>query len=324
MKGIGDYSSAVARLRPGTRVAIEGPYGAFTTHARRRAKVALIAGGIGVTAIRSLLEDLPRDCDPVVILRASSAEELALASEVAELVRHRKGRVHELVGSRSEVRIDRLSELVPDLREPGRLRVGTRGIRRSGRLDRLAARGPEGLRPLRGLLPVNAHDRPARGHATTTKELHKMRRAPAVVIASAAGFAGIVAMHAGSAPPLLSGTGPSAPVSSSPTTTSPSTTPPVVPTGAARTAVGTSENYGYGVLAVKVTVRGSRITDVSVATTPDRRAVLAAARSTGHPAAAQRGPLCPERPHQRDLGCHLHERGLRLLRPVGARPLGVK
>lgn len=115
VKGIGDYSSAVAKLRPGTRVAIEGPYGAFTTHARRRAKVALIAGGIGVTAIRSLLEDLPRDCDPVVILRASSAEELTLASEVAELVRHRKGRVHELVGSRSEVRIDRLSELVPDL-----------------------------------------------------------------------------------------------------------------------------------------------------------------------------------------------------------------
>ena len=115
VKGIGDYSSAVALLHPGTRVAIEGPYGAFTTHARRRAKVALIAGGIGVTAIRSLLEDLPRDCDPVVILRASSTEELALASEVAELVRHRKGRVHELVGSRSEVRVDRLSELVPDL-----------------------------------------------------------------------------------------------------------------------------------------------------------------------------------------------------------------
>jgi predicted ferric reductase len=115
VKGIGDYSSAVARLRPGTRVAIEGPYGAFTTHARRRAKVALIAGGIGVTAIRSLLEDLPRDCDPVVILRASSTEELALASEVSELVRHRKGRVHELIGPRSEVRVDRLAELVPDL-----------------------------------------------------------------------------------------------------------------------------------------------------------------------------------------------------------------
>ncbi len=92
-----------------------------------------------------------------------------------------------------------------------------------------------------------------------------MRRAPAVVIAGAAGFAGIVAMHAGRAPSFLSGTGPPAPVRSSPTTTGPSTTPAVSPTGAAATALGTSEQYGYGVLAVKVTVLGSRITDVSVA-----------------------------------------------------------
>jgi predicted ferric reductase len=115
VKGIGDFSSAVSRLQPGTRVAIEGPYGAFTTHARRRKKVALIAGGIGVTAVRSLLEDLPRGTDPVVILRASRPEDLVLASEVAELVRHRKGRVYELVGSRSLVSFDRLAELVPDI-----------------------------------------------------------------------------------------------------------------------------------------------------------------------------------------------------------------
>jgi predicted ferric reductase len=115
VKGLGDYSSAVARLQPGTRIAVEGPYGAFTHNARRRTKVALIAGGIGVTAIRSLLEDLPRDCDPVVILRASTPEELILAAEVSELVRTRKGRVHELVGPRSAVRVDKLAELIPDL-----------------------------------------------------------------------------------------------------------------------------------------------------------------------------------------------------------------
>jgi predicted ferric reductase len=116
VKGLGDFSAAVARLRPGTRVAIEGPYGAFTAHARRRQKVALIAGGIGVTAVRALLEDLPRGTDPVVILRASSVEDLVLSAEVAELVRQRKGRLHELVGSRSLVGFDRLAELLPDIR----------------------------------------------------------------------------------------------------------------------------------------------------------------------------------------------------------------
>ena len=117
VKAIGDYSSALSLLEPGTRVAIEGPYGAFTTHVRKRPKVVLIAGGIGLTAVRALLEDLPRTCEPVVVLRASSKEDLVLGPEIAELVRHRKGRVHELVGSRSEVRIDRLVELVPDLTE---------------------------------------------------------------------------------------------------------------------------------------------------------------------------------------------------------------
>lgn len=115
VKGIGDFSSSLAQLQPGTRVAVEGPYGAFTVHARRRAKAALIAGGIGVTAVRSLLEDLPKNTDPVVVLRASSSEDLVLAKEVAELVRYRKGRVHELVGSRDEVALDDIAKLVPDL-----------------------------------------------------------------------------------------------------------------------------------------------------------------------------------------------------------------
>ena len=67
--------------------------------------------------MRSLLEDLPRKSDPVVVLRASDREDLVLSEEVAELARQRKGRVHELVGPRSMVSLDRLIELVPDLRQ---------------------------------------------------------------------------------------------------------------------------------------------------------------------------------------------------------------
>jgi len=60
IKGLGDQSRAIAGLKPGTRVAIEGPYGAFTHHARRTDRVALIGAGVGVTPLRALLEDLPR------------------------------------------------------------------------------------------------------------------------------------------------------------------------------------------------------------------------------------------------------------------------
>lgn len=116
VKGVGDFTTALARLRPGTRVAIEGPYGAFTAHARQRIKALLIAGGIGVTAVRALLEDLPKEAEPVVLLRASSEEDLVLAGEVAKLVERRNGRVHHLLGARDENGFDRLVELVPDLR----------------------------------------------------------------------------------------------------------------------------------------------------------------------------------------------------------------
>ncbi|MHB2029017.1 MAG: ferredoxin reductase family protein [Acidimicrobiales bacterium] len=115
IKGAGDYSRAIASVRRGTKVALEGPYGAFTVHAQRRRQVLLIAGGVGVTAVRALLEELPPRSRPVVVLRASSEEELLLAGEVDELVRHRKGVTHHLIGSRDAVPMDMIARRVPDI-----------------------------------------------------------------------------------------------------------------------------------------------------------------------------------------------------------------
>jgi predicted ferric reductase len=117
VKAVGDHSASLANLRPGTPVLVEGPYGAFTRHAQVRPHAVLIAAGIGVTALRSLLEDLPRKSAPVVLLRASRPEDLVLGKEVSELVRHRRGQLHELVGSREQAGIDErsLRRLVPDL-----------------------------------------------------------------------------------------------------------------------------------------------------------------------------------------------------------------
>ena len=89
-----------------------------------------------------------------------------------------------------------------------------------------------------------------------------MRRA-GTLAAGVAGFAGIVALHAGIAPSIPGTTAPPSPVSSAPGSTAPGAT--TVPTAATGTADGTSEQYGYGVLAVKVTEQSGHITDVSVA-----------------------------------------------------------
>ena len=117
VKAVGDYSASLAGLRPGTPVMVEGPYGAFTRHAQVWPRAVLVAAGIGVTALRSLLEDLPRNCSPIVLLRASRREDLVLGREVAELVKNRSGQLHVLVGHREQASIDEraLRRLVPDL-----------------------------------------------------------------------------------------------------------------------------------------------------------------------------------------------------------------
>jgi predicted ferric reductase len=119
IKGLGDQSRALARLRPGTRVAIEGPYGAFTDHARSSDGVALIGAGVGITPLRALLEDLPPWTDVVVVARASTADDLVHRTEVAELVQQREGRLHEVVGPRHKVEFNAraLRRLIPDLAE---------------------------------------------------------------------------------------------------------------------------------------------------------------------------------------------------------------
>jgi predicted ferric reductase len=52
VKDLGDASRGLSHVRPGTRAAIEGPYGRLHAGARSRRKVLLLAGGIGVTPLR--------------------------------------------------------------------------------------------------------------------------------------------------------------------------------------------------------------------------------------------------------------------------------
>jgi len=117
VKALGDQSRAVARLRPGTRVAIEGPYGTFTHHARSTDRVALIGAGVGITPLRALLEDLPESVAVTVVVRASTPEDIVHRDEVAALVAQRGGEFHEVIGSRHHVSLDAraLRKLVPDI-----------------------------------------------------------------------------------------------------------------------------------------------------------------------------------------------------------------
>jgi ferredoxin-NADP reductase len=118
VKDLGDHSAGLARLEPGTRVAIEGPYGTFTADTATRDRLLIIGAGVGTAPILALLHELPPQADVTVLLRASTPAELVLRDEVADEVQRRGGRLVELVGPRHEVRLDAeaLRETVPDVR----------------------------------------------------------------------------------------------------------------------------------------------------------------------------------------------------------------
>ena len=133
IKALGDQSRAVAQLKPGTRVAIEGPYGVFTHYARVSDHVVLIGAGVGITPLRALLEDLPESVDVTVIVRASRTNDVVHRDELIGLVDQRGGRFHEVIGSREEARFDArtLGDLVPDLARCDLYVCGPEGFGRS-------------------------------------------------------------------------------------------------------------------------------------------------------------------------------------------------
>src|SRR5205807_10386166 len=109
VKATGDHSAALARLRPGTRVLAEGPYGAMTAAARRNRKVLLVAGGVGITPIRALFETLPAARgDLTLVYRASSDADVVFRHELEQLAERRGANLHIVVGSRQQLGRDPL------------------------------------------------------------------------------------------------------------------------------------------------------------------------------------------------------------------------
>ncbi|WP_374105892.1 ferric reductase-like transmembrane domain-containing protein [Streptomyces sp. AC495_CC817] len=119
-KAVGSGSAGLRELPVGSRAFVEGPYGAFTSLHRTRPGALLIAGGVGITPVRSLLEEEATG-DVVVLYRVRSERDAVLVDEVRALVAARGGRLHLLTGRRGEgtppFAPGSLRSLVPDITE---------------------------------------------------------------------------------------------------------------------------------------------------------------------------------------------------------------
>lgn len=127
IRALGDFTNTMPELKPGTPVWVSGPFGTFTNDAQVTDKVLYIAGGIGITPIRSMLEERAQKGrkDSVVLIYANKSEaDVALRGELDELAGKLNMKLHHVMsdqpdfdGEKGYVDLERVKKLVPDFAE---------------------------------------------------------------------------------------------------------------------------------------------------------------------------------------------------------------
>jgi predicted ferric reductase len=88
VKAMGDFTSTVADIEPGTSAYLDGPYGVFTYERNEASGFVFVAGGIGITPIMSMLRTLADRCDarPLLLLYANEqVDDIAFRDELRRL-----------------------------------------------------------------------------------------------------------------------------------------------------------------------------------------------------------------------------------------------
>jgi predicted ferric reductase len=122
VKAVGGFTRELAQIQPGTRVITEGPFGRFIASRSRQERVTLIAGGIGVTPLRAILEELSGPPGSISFIHRVVAEaDLVFRDELKALATERGAALHHLIGDHRDpsaaglLSPEKLRELVPEI-----------------------------------------------------------------------------------------------------------------------------------------------------------------------------------------------------------------
>jgi predicted ferric reductase len=88
IKELGDFTSTVGQIRPGTRAYLDGPHGAFTIDRHAAPGYVFIAGGVGIAPIMSMLRTFAdrKDKRPLLLFYGTATmEEATFREELEEL-----------------------------------------------------------------------------------------------------------------------------------------------------------------------------------------------------------------------------------------------
>jgi 3-phenylpropionate/trans-cinnamate dioxygenase ferredoxin reductase subunit len=123
----GDFTNQLRELRPGSRVWVDGPHGAFTVDLQRTTGLVLIAGGVGITPMMSMLRTLAHRHDRRphrLVVVARTIDDLLFRAELDQLRERLDLTVVELLrkppagwaGATGDVDEKLLGDLLPGLR----------------------------------------------------------------------------------------------------------------------------------------------------------------------------------------------------------------
>lgn len=83
IKSSGDFTSQINKIKIGTSIILDGPYGEFTPDQSKSNKFLLLAGGVGVTPLRALIEHFANfKKDVIMVYAARNKEEILFAKEL--------------------------------------------------------------------------------------------------------------------------------------------------------------------------------------------------------------------------------------------------
>lgn len=139
IKQSGDFTRSLENLPVNTKALIDGPHGVFTARFARRKKFLFIAGGVGITPVFSLIEDLARQniTDIKLLYSNRSAQNIIFQKDLAELAqRYGIAVAHTITGDQSwsgergEIDRAKLLRLAPDWLERETYLCGPKGMLR--------------------------------------------------------------------------------------------------------------------------------------------------------------------------------------------------
>ncbi|MFL5685694.1 MAG: ferric reductase-like transmembrane domain-containing protein [Chloroflexota bacterium] len=137
IKDLGDDSAHAHELPIGTWAVVEGAYGNLTTERQTADRALLIAGGIGVTPLRAILEELAGRVPVTLVYRARNQHDLVFRRELDILGARPNVVVDYQVGSRRSwgardpLVPDELERLVPDIAQREVYLCGPSGLMRA-------------------------------------------------------------------------------------------------------------------------------------------------------------------------------------------------